>query len=97
MLGRIETGEAPAGHLRFEGQEIPFRSGESVAAALLAAGVGATRIDSVDASPRAPYCMMGVCFECLMVIDGVMSRQGCLVPARDGMTVARQLGARMLG
>lgn len=80
----------------FEGADIPFRPGESVAAALVAAGVGATRTSPVDATPRAPYCLMGACFECLMVIDGVASTQACLVPAAPGMQVARQPGARVL-
>jgi NADH dehydrogenase/NADH:ubiquinone oxidoreductase subunit G len=34
--------------------------------------------------------MMGVCFECLMVIDGVPSRQACMVPVREGMRIERQ-------
>ena len=46
--------------------------------------------------PRAPYCMMGVCFECLLVIDGEPSQQGCLVQVRPGMRIARQEGARGL-
>jgi len=96
MLARIETGEAPAGHLRFEDRQVAFRAGDSVAAALLAAGVGTTRLNPADGSPRAPYCMMGVCFECLMVIDGVASRQACLTAARDGMIVALQDGAPVI-
>ena len=51
----------------------------------------------VSGAPRAPYCMMGVCFDCLVTIDGVGNRQGCLVPVREGMRdrdAARQAGAR---
>jgi sarcosine oxidase subunit alpha len=40
---------------------------------------------------------MGVCFDCLVTVDGVGSRQGCLVPVRDGMTVETQLGKREAG
>jgi hypothetical protein len=40
--------------------------------------------------------MMGVCFECLMVIDGVENRQGCLILVREGMRVERQRGARFV-
>lgn len=40
--------------------------------------------------------MMGVCYECLMVIDGVASRQACLVPVAEGMRIERQPGARSL-
>ncbi len=38
--------------------------------------------------------MMGVCFECLMEIDGVGNRQACLTPVAEGMQVRRQRGAR---
>ena len=39
--------------------------------------------------------MMGVCFECLMVIDGVPSRQACMVTVREGMRIERQTGVRV--
>ncbi|WP_458527049.1 (2Fe-2S)-binding protein [Onishia taeanensis] len=39
---------------------------------------------------RAPLCMMGVCHECLMTIDGAPNRQGCLVPVAEGMRLERQ-------
>jgi D-hydroxyproline dehydrogenase subunit gamma len=80
-----------------EGQPVSVNAGESVAAAALLAGKGSTRNSAVSGEPRAPYCMMGVCFECLMVIDGVASRQACLVPVREGMRIARQDGRRGLG
>jgi hypothetical protein len=69
---------------------------ESAAAAALRAGPGYTRISPVTGEKRAPYCMMGVCFECLMVIDGVPSRQACMVTVRPGMRIERQSGAREL-
>ncbi|KRE14510.1 hypothetical protein ASE66_14165 [Bosea sp. Root483D1] len=97
MFRRIEP-SAPEGGpaLTFEGREIVFYPGDSLAAALLAAGIGALRQSPVDASPRAPYCMMGVCFECLVEIDGRQNQQACLTPAHDGMVVRRQIGARQL-
>ena len=66
----------------------------SAAAAVLAAQPGATRTTPISGTPRAPYCMMGVCFECLMEIDGVPNQQGCLVPVAQGMKINRQDGAR---
>jgi hypothetical protein len=41
--------------------------------------------------------MMGVCFECLVTIDGIGSRQGCLVPVTDGMRIEIQKGKRKIG
>lgn len=74
--------------------EVPARC--SVAAALLASGVTRVRNSPVSGAPRAPYCMMGACFECLMEIDGQPSRQSCLVTVRAGMRVRTQDGARTL-
>lgn len=82
--------------LRFEDRTLTVPAGISVAAALLAGGVRDFRSSVVGQAPRAPYCMMGVCFECLVEIDGVPARQSCLVPVRDGMQVRRQDGAAAL-
>jgi D-hydroxyproline dehydrogenase subunit gamma len=80
-----------------ENTPVSVNAGESAAAAALLAGLGFTRSSAVSGEPRAPYCMMGVCFECLMVIDGVASRQACLVPVQEGMRIERQDGLRGLG
>ena len=61
--------------LDFEGAPIEAAAGDSVAAAVLAAGHRLTRITPVSGSARGPFCMMGVCFDCLMEIDGEANRQ----------------------
>jgi len=78
------------------GQPLQVPPGSSVAAALLAAGVKRFRNSPVSGEARAPYCMMGVCFECLLEIDGVPNRQGCLVPLQAGMAIRTQDGMRDL-
>ena len=83
--------------ITFDGTTIEAREGDTVAAALLAANVASFRTTPVSGAPRAPYCMMGVCFDCLVVIDGVGNRQSCLVPVREGMAVETQRGKRELG
>ncbi len=88
---------APQVSVEFDGAALRVPAGVPVAAALLAAGVGAFRTTPVSQAPRAPYCMMGVCFECLLEIDGVPNRQSCLVPVREGMRIRTQRGARALG
>jgi sarcosine oxidase subunit alpha len=80
--------------LTIEGERVEAREGDSVAAAMLAAGVLHCRTTPVSGAPRGPYCMMGVCFDCLVTIDGVGNRQACLVTAREGMVVERQHGKR---
>ncbi|WP_456305762.1 (2Fe-2S)-binding protein [Falsiroseomonas oryziterrae] len=87
----------PALRFTFEGEAVEGREGDSVAAALLALGHAATRDTAVSGAPRGPYCMMGVCFDCLVTIDGVGNRQACLVPLRAGMDVRRQRGKREAG
>ena len=77
-----------------DGRELRVPVGLSAAAAMLAYGDGTTRTTPISGAPRAPYCLMGVCFDCLMQIDGVPNQQGCLVQVRDGMCIERQLGGR---
>ena len=88
-----DSGTMPIGAkpvvVTFDGTRVTAREGDSVATALLLADVGWTRRSTVSASPRAPYCMMGVCFECLVTIDGVTSEQACLVRVRQGMRITR--------
>ena len=96
MFRRLaETGAAVA--ITVDGKPVVARGGDTVAAALLAAGIDHCRTTPVSGAPRAPYCMMGVCFECLVTIDGVGSRQACLVPVHAGMKVETQLGKREAG
>ncbi len=82
--------------LSFNDQTITVPAGISVAAALLMSGINRFRATPVSESPRAPYCMMGVCFECLVEIDGVPNRQSCLIDVAEGMRIRSQEGARDL-
>ncbi len=97
MFKRVHDPVASTVTFTLDGEPIAARAGDSVAAALAAAGVAHTRTTPVSGAPRAAYCMMGVCFECLLRIDGVGNRQACLVEVRDGMQVERQLGKREAG
>ena len=80
-----------------DGARVTAQAGDSVAAALLAAGLTPTRTTPVSGAPRAPYCMMGICFECLVTVDDIGNRQGCLIPVREGMRVETQKGKREAG
>lgn len=80
-----------------DGREIRARATDSVAAAMLAHGMQTCRRSAVGGRPRGPYCMMGVCFDCLVVIDGTGSRQGCMTRVREGMRIESQDGKRELG
>ena len=74
----------------FDGQPLDVPDDVSVASALLMSGVRTFRSTPVSGSARAPYCMMGVCYECLVEIDGQPNRQACLTLVREGMDIKRQ-------
>jgi hypothetical protein len=78
-----------------EGRAIAVPVGASAAAAMLAAGFDSIR-ETAGGSQRMPFCMMGVCFDCLAEIDGVPNRQSCMVEVQEGMRICRQIGARRI-
>ncbi len=96
MFQRVGKSEASV-IISVDGTRVTARAGDTVAAALLAAGLTSTRTTPISGTPRAPYCMMGVCFECLVTIDDVGNRQGCLIPVSEGMRVDTQKGKREAG
>lgn len=73
---------------------VPFEAaaGETVAAAVLISGRTYTRTTPVSAAPRAPFCLMGVCYECLMVIDGQPNQRACQAYVAEGMRIETQHG-----
>ncbi|MFZ4213761.1 (2Fe-2S)-binding protein [Pantoea endophytica] len=77
-----------------DGEATEAEAGETVAAVLLRQRRLMSRTTPVQMSERAPYCMMGVCFDCLAEVDGQGSVQTCLVTVKDNMQVERQLGRR---
>jgi hypothetical protein len=79
-----------------EGRTVAVPAGASAAAAVLAAGFDSIRETPGEGRDRAPYCMMGVCFDCLAEIDGVPNRQSCMVEVKPAMRIRRQVGARRI-
>ncbi len=92
MFRRLHKIEQPVTFF-FDGKPMQAARGQSLASALLAAGVETFRTSVVGNKPRAPYCMMGVCFECLVTVDGISNCQSCLIEVQDGMNVRSQHGA----
>ena len=82
--------------IKFEGRSLTVPFGVTVAAALLAMNVRNFRTTAVSNKPRGPYCMMGVCFDCLLEIDGLPNRQSCMCLVQDGMSIRLQRGMRTL-
>ena len=97
MFRRIEQQGSDTVTVRIENREFQVPAGISVAAAVLLCGYKKVRTTPVSASPRLPFCMMGICFDCLMSIDGVANQQACQVEVSDNMTIEYQHGAAALG
>lgn len=78
--------------IHFNGRPIPAREGDSVIAALIAAGIQSVRLTR-SGQPRGAFCGMGVCQDCLVIIDGQRSQRACMVPVHNGMEVRTQSDA----
>ncbi len=87
---RIQKGVSRAATVRFviDGIELDAPAGESLAAALMAAGIGTIRHGPMDGQPRSVFCLIGLCQECLVEIDG-MQIEACRVNVSAGMQVNR--------
>jgi predicted molibdopterin-dependent oxidoreductase YjgC len=67
-------------------QAVAAFAGESVAAALFAAGQRELRESPRDSSPRGMFCMMGSCQECLVWV-GLRQVPACQIPVTEGLVV----------
>lgn len=76
--------------VRVDGRPVDAVAGDSVAAALLAAGVARTRVTDGRGEPRGPYCAIGACFDCLVTIDGIGNLRSCTVEVAPGMSIETQ-------
>ncbi len=87
----LELDQTPRVEVVFDGTPLSLPAGANLAAALLAAGIGEFRRTPVSGAPRAPFCMMGACFDCLVEIDGVV-RQACMLDVREGLIISKPQG-----
>lgn len=94
MFKRLPDTQGTAVAVTIDGEPFNAREGDSVAAALLAARRSYCRETPVTGAQRGPYCMMGVCFDCLVTVDGIGNRQGCLIRVAEGMRIETQHGKR---
>ena len=87
----LELEGGPRVPVTFDGAPLDLPEGANLAAGLLAAGVDVFRHTPVSGAPRAPFCMMGACFDCLVEIEGVV-RQACMVEVTEGMDIREPHG-----
>lgn len=91
LLGPYERG--PEVEFRFEDTTVTAHAGESLGAALLAAGIRTLRV-SRQGEPRGLYCAIGQCLECRVTVEGAGTRRACLTPVEAGMVVRRHRDPR---
>ena len=72
------------------GVQFEARAGDTVASALLALGRRVLRVTDREKEPRGIFCGIGMCYDCLVVVDGVPNQRACMTAAREGMQVEIQ-------
>ncbi|WP_236792996.1 (2Fe-2S)-binding protein [Amycolatopsis sp. GM8] len=81
----------------FGDREIEVEPGQSIGAALIAAGYRSWRTTRGEGAPRGVFCGIGVCFDCLVVVNGRPNQRACLTDARPGDRIEPQEGAGRAG
>ncbi|KIC22960.1 MULTISPECIES: (2Fe-2S)-binding protein [unclassified Leisingera] len=90
MFRSLRSDGAPKVTLTINGQEVTAAAGQSVWSAMALTGQSVTRRAALSGENRSAYCAMGVCFECMVIIDGLPNQQACLHRVAEGMTVTTQ-------
>ena len=85
ILPEVQRGRPIQIHV--DGKPIEAHEGETVAAALLASGIHTFRLSRKNKEPRGLFCGMGVCYECLVTVNGMHDTQACLTQVVEGMQV----------
>ena len=96
MFKRLDKNPEKQVSITINGKPFDVPAGETVAAAVLASGIGPTRTTPISNTPRAPFCLMGLCYECLMVINGSPNQRACKEYVTEGMIIESQHGPGVL-
>jgi len=92
MFKQLKSSDAETVEVFLNGQKIMVPQGTSVAAMALSHGMRTTQTTPVSGSNRAPFCMMGVCYDCLVIINGKANQRACVCYVEKGMQVETQQG-----
>jgi len=84
-ISTLERGEPFS--ITVNGQPVAAYPGESIATVLAAAGFRAFRKTDANNSPRGIFCGMGICFDCLVTVDGLPNQRACMTEAREGTII----------
>lgn len=91
MFRLLDDGAVELIEIELDGEKRQVPAAISLAAALYYLDAIPSRRTSSSASPRAPFCMMGVCFECLLEVDGLGDQRACQLQVRPGLRVWRRI------
>jgi aerobic-type carbon monoxide dehydrogenase small subunit (CoxS/CutS family) len=75
----------------FNGEKFTGTAGQSVAAALIATGQRELRKTRFGEEPRSIFCGIGICFDCVVTINGVANQRACLIEISSDMKVESSL------
>lgn len=92
ILGEYEKGKLV--HFTLDGQDMTGYEGESIAAALHAAGIMTHRYTAKQHKPRGIFCAIGRCTDCVMIVDGQPNVRTCITQLQEGMSVQTQYGVQ---
>jgi predicted molibdopterin-dependent oxidoreductase YjgC len=90
LSGAVSRGQLV--NISVDGQAVAAYEGESVAAALSASDVRTLRTSPRRGEPRGTYCGIGLCFDCVVTVDGRPNTRACQTVVREGLRVERQAG-----
>lgn len=74
-------------NVSFDGRPLVAVPGQNIGAALVSKGITAWRGTRRNARPRGLFCGIGVCFDCLVTVDGNANQRACLVEVQEGMKI----------
>ncbi len=77
-------------HFLFDGLSVTATQGQTIAAALIADGLKSLSKTRLKGKPRSIFCGIGVCFDCVVIVDGIANQRSCLIEVTDGMNVWSQ-------
>lgn len=91
MFARVKANDGEKCIIYIDDVATSCFEGDTVAAVMMLEIGQPYRRTVISGSDRAPFCMMGVCFDCLVEIDGIPNQQGCLRSVESDMRIRRQL------
>lgn len=76
--------------ITYDGTPLSGLVGQSIAGVIMANERLGFRRTSVQDAPRGVFCGIGVCFDCLVVVDGIEDVRACQRRAKEGDVVTTQ-------